>query len=68
VGISRLRRSRLLIENKYVVGAAVAGFLLALVLRRGSLMAGLGALALIAGAGWAWQRIFKRQGEKRAND
>ena len=60
--------SRLLIESKYAVGAAVAGFLLALVLSHGSLIAALGALALIAGIGWAVRRIFERHGVGRQND
>ncbi len=54
---------RLLIESKFAVAAAVFGFVLALVLSHGSLMVGLGVLALIAGAGWAYQRIFS--GERR---
>jgi hypothetical protein len=58
--ISHLPASRLLIESKYAVGVAVIGFLLALVLSHGSLMAGFGVLALIAGLGWAWQRIFSK--------
>jgi hypothetical protein len=62
MGIAHLPVSRVLIESKYAVGAAIAGFLVALVLSHGSLMAGLGALALIAGLGWAWQRIFQRRG------
>lgn len=45
------------IESKYVVVAAVAAFLLALLLTGGSLMAGFGAMALIAGIGWAVRRI-----------
>jgi hypothetical protein len=53
----------LLIESRFAVAAAVVGFLLALVLSHGSLMVGLGVLALIAGAGWAYQRIFS--GERR---
>ncbi len=43
------------IENKYVVIAAVAAFLLVLWLSHGSLFAGFGALA---GIGWAVRRIF----------
>jgi hypothetical protein len=50
----------LLIESKYAVGAAVLGFLMALVLSHGSLIAGFGALALIAGVGWAGQQMFQR--------
>jgi hypothetical protein len=59
--------SRLLIESKYAVAAAVVGFLLALLLSHGSLVAGLGTLALIAGLGWAGRRIFQRHREEREN-
>ena len=45
------------IESKYVAAAAVAAFLLALLLTGGSLMAGFGAMALIAGTGWAVRRF-----------
>ena len=45
------------IESKYVAAAAVAAFLLALLLTGGSLMAGFGAMALIAGIGWAVRRL-----------
>nr|WP_294508526.1 hypothetical protein [uncultured Rhodopila sp.] len=45
------------IENKYMALAAVAGFLLTLLLTGGSLFAAFGALALIAGIGWAIHRI-----------
>jgi hypothetical protein len=58
----------LLIENKYAAGAAVAGFLLALPPSHGNLMAGFGALALIAGIAWAWQRMFQRPHEEREHD
>jgi hypothetical protein len=58
----------LLIESKYAVGAAVLGFLLALVLSHGSLIAGFGALALIAGVGWVGQRTFQRPREERENE
>jgi hypothetical protein len=58
----------LLIESKYAGGAAVVGFLLALTLSHGSLMAGLGALALIAGIGWAGRRIFERRGTGGQDD
>ncbi len=44
------------IESKYVVAAAVTAFLLALLLSGGSLMAGFGAMAPIAGIGWAVRR------------
>jgi len=63
-----LPTSRLLIESKYAAGAAVAGFLLALLLSHGNLMAGFGALALIAGGGWIAQRTFQRRSEERENE
>ncbi len=63
-----MAHSRLLIESKYAVGAAVLGFLMALVLSHGSLIAGFGALALIAGVGWAGQQSFQRQREERDNE
>ena len=47
------------IENKYVVVAAVIGFLLALLLTGGSLMAAFGVLALVAGMGWAVRRATR---------
>jgi membrane protein implicated in regulation of membrane protease activity len=47
----------MLIENKYVAVAAALGFLLALLLTGGSLMAAFGILALIAGIGWAVRRL-----------
>ncbi len=43
----------MLIENKYVAIAASLGFLLALFLAHGSLVAAFGIFALIAGMGWA---------------
>jgi Flp pilus assembly pilin Flp len=46
------------IENKYAVIAAVVAFLLVLWLSHGSLWAAFGALALIAGLGWAVRRVF----------
>lgn len=46
------------IENKYAVIAAVVAFLLVLWLSHGSLFAAFGALALIAGLGWAARRVF----------
>jgi hypothetical protein len=49
----------LLIESKFFVWAAVAGFLLALVVTRGNLMAGFAAFALIAGSGWAVHKIYQ---------
>jgi hypothetical protein len=59
---SILPASRGLLENKYVAGAAVVGFLLTLALSHGSLTAGLGVLALIAGLGWAERKIGKQHG------
>jgi hypothetical protein len=47
-----------LIENKYAAVAAVVAFLLVLWLSDGSLFAAFGALALIAGIGWAVRRVF----------
>ena len=47
----------MLIENKYVVVAAALGFLVALLLTDGSLMAAFGILALVAGIGWAVHRL-----------
>jgi hypothetical protein len=47
-----------LIENKYAVIAAVVAFLLVLWLTGGSMFAAFGALALIAGLGWAARRLF----------
>jgi hypothetical protein len=49
------------IENKYVVIAAVAAFLLVVWLSHGSLFAAFGALALIAGLGWAARQLFGRR-------
>lgn len=49
----------MLIENKYVVVGAVLGFLLALYVTAGGLMAGLGILALVAGMGWAVRRFTR---------
>jgi hypothetical protein len=57
----------LLIENKYAVIAAVIGFLLALWLTDGSLMAGFGVLALIAGAAWAVRRLSGHRGRSSGN-
>jgi hypothetical protein len=45
------------VENKYMALAAVGGFLLMLLLTGGSLIAAFGALALIAGIGWAIHRL-----------
>jgi hypothetical protein len=50
------QENAMLIENKYFVAAAVALFLLALLLT-GSLWTGFGVLALIAGVGWAVRRF-----------
>ena len=47
----------MLIENKYVVVGAVLGFLPALYVTDGSLMAGFGILGLVAGLGWAVRRL-----------
>jgi len=47
------------IENKYVVVAAVVGFLLALYVTGGSLVAAFGILALVAGLGWAARRLTR---------
>jgi hypothetical protein len=46
-----------LIENKYMMIAAVVGFLLTLWLSDGSMIAAFGVLALIAGIGWAVRRL-----------
>jgi hypothetical protein len=51
---------RVPIENKYAVIAAVAAFLVVLGLSHGSLFAAFGALALIAGLGWAARKLFGR--------
>jgi hypothetical protein len=48
----------LLIENKYAAVGAAVGFLLALWLTDGSMIAAFGVLALIAGAGWAVRRLL----------
>jgi hypothetical protein len=47
----------MLIENKYAVIAAVAAFLLVLWLSDGSMLAGFGALGLVAGIGWAVRKL-----------
>lgn len=47
------------VENKYMAMAAVAGFLLTLLLTEGSLIAAFGALALIAGIGWTAHRLLR---------
>lgn len=46
------------IEGKYIVGAAVVGFLLTLLLTDGSLATALGALGLIAGIGWVAHHLI----------
>ena len=51
----------MLIENRYAVIAAVAAFLLVVWLSHGSLFAGFGALALIAGIAWAVRRLGARR-------
>jgi hypothetical protein len=48
-----------LIENKYAAIAAVVAFLLVLWLTDGSMFAAFGALALIAGIGWAIRRMTR---------
>ncbi len=48
--------SPMLVENKYFVIAAVILFLAAVVLT-GTLWAGFGMLALVAGIGWAVRRL-----------
>ena len=53
------------IENKYVAIAAVAGFLLALWLTDGSMIAAFGVLALIAGIGWATRRLLRRRSPRQ---
>lgn len=47
----------MLIENKYFVIVAVVLFLVAVALTGGSLWAGFGMLALVAGIGWAVRRL-----------
>ncbi len=49
------------IENKYVVVAAVALFLLALVATDGSLSAAFAAFAAATGVGWAIRRFSGRR-------
>ncbi len=46
------------IENKYMAIAAAVGFMITLLITHGSLMFAFGVLALIAGAGWVFRRIF----------
>ena len=47
------------IESRYMAGAAVVGFLLTLLLTRGSLIAAFGALALVGGIGWVAHRLLR---------
>jgi hypothetical protein len=47
------------LDNKFFVVAAVVAFLLSVLLSRGSLLAGFGALALIAGLGWVVHRLLR---------
>jgi hypothetical protein len=47
------------VESKYMAAAAVVGFMLTLLLTHGSLIAGFGVLALIAGIGWVAQRLMR---------
>jgi hypothetical protein len=49
------------IESKYAVILAVVGFLVALWASGGSMYAAFGALALIAGAGWAVRRVARHR-------
>ena len=49
----------MLVENKYAAIAAVVGFLLALWLTDGSMIAAFGVLALISGIGWAARRLLR---------
>ncbi len=53
--------SPVLIENRYAVIAAIVAFLVVLWLTGGSMFAALGALALIAGIGWAARRLIGRR-------
>jgi len=50
--------NQLPIESKYMAIAAAVGFMLTLLVTRGSLMFAFGVLALIAGVGWAARQIF----------
>jgi hypothetical protein len=58
----------LLIESKYAAVAAIIGFLLALLLTHGSLVAAFGAMGLIAGLGWAGRRVFHKNREEPHDD
>jgi len=46
------------IESKYMAIAAGVGFMVTLLITHGSLVLAFGVLALIAGVGWAFRRIF----------
>ncbi len=47
------------IESKYMAGTAAVGFLLALLLTGGSLIAAFGVLALVGGIGWMAHRLLR---------
>jgi hypothetical protein len=47
------------IESKYMVGTAVMGFLLTLLLTGDSLIAAFGVLALIGGIGWVAHHLLR---------
>jgi len=47
------------IESKYMAGAAVVRFLLALLVTGGSLIAAFGVLALVSGLGWVAHRLLR---------
>lgn len=51
-------RVQLPIESKYMAIAAGVGFMVTLLITHGSLVLAFGVLALIAGVGWAFRRIF----------
>jgi hypothetical protein len=59
------RSSALLIENKYAAISAVLAFLIVLWLSDGSMIAAFGALALIAGIGWAVRRVLGPSSQNR---
>ncbi len=63
-----MQSSRLLIENKYAAAASIIGFLLALYYSQGSLMAGLGAFALIAGTAWAIRQMTRAPEDHTADE
>jgi hypothetical protein len=68
VETSPLPNARSRIESKYAAGAALAGFLLALLLSHGSLGAGIGVFAVIAGAGWIERKFFQQRRGLGEND